>query len=217
LKDINPLALKPIVLNPRNSNLPASLKRAIRYALTVLQREYERYNSIKVAQGSKEQPLRRPSWMLKMSQGAAFDAVRDQVVKFCKKQWPFERDLEQGESSLTYWTRLEGQDQAQPLVVMFLSLFEVLPELIPFSPQHISVAIFSVHATSINNERTQSTVKWMSPALRRRQYVATVGRLILVRKDTMRKACDLSQAQCPFLTNHSHRTERSKKRAPGDS
>jgi hypothetical protein len=115
IKDLNPFTIQPLVLNPTNRDQPRSLKRVRKYLFHMLKAEYERHE--KTATNKDDAGLSRPSWMIRLSASAAFEALMDQLLRFIKGLWPFDRSLAPGESSLTWWRRLDRENAAQPLAV----------------------------------------------------------------------------------------------------
>jgi hypothetical protein len=114
IRDLNPLSIERIRIPAKNGatkarapptepELPDSVRRMGRFLLNMLRIEYER----------RQVPIAN------LSIADANMRLKDQIRKFLKAVYPFDRDLRPGESAYEWWVSLDQDrsNDAQPLAV----------------------------------------------------------------------------------------------------
>ncbi|KAL5536596.1 hypothetical protein ACEPAF_419 [Sanghuangporus sanghuang] len=163
VRDLNPLALQKLKIPARDSSgkllvkngtdtepqMPPSLRRAGTFLLGMLRTQYEN--------------LKIP--IVGLSAQDANVLLKQQLVKYTKAIYPFDRPFHDTDHAGGWWKQLDidRTNDAQPLAKLARTLFEVLPN-------------------SMVDERTASTIKWYNSRLRNRQQVPTLIRMTTIRQ-----------------------------------
>jgi hypothetical protein len=193
IRDLNPLAIQKITIPARsakgkpaakNETVPPSIQRLTNYLALMLKREFARFKHPHTGKKADPQPVPQPKWFTQLTPRRALELLVEQILKFSKSSYPFERKLEIDENPFQYWSRLKQEEAAQPLAVSIV-LCRHMHRLT--SHQTLAMNMFAVFPSSINDETTQSGITWLNSALRNQQKVATVGRLLLIRQYNMNR------------------------------
>ncbi|KAL5489773.1 hypothetical protein ACEPAI_4605 [Sanghuangporus weigelae] len=163
LRDLNPLVMQKLKIPARDGSgksmkadlsgaepsLPDSLRRTGTFLLGMLCAQY--------------QDLKMP--IAGLSAQEANGLLKQQVVKYVKGVYPFDRPFHDTDHAGEWWKNLDKDqlNDAQPLAKLARAIFEVLPN-------------------SMVDERMASTMKWYNSRLRSRQRVATLVRMTKVRQ-----------------------------------
>jgi hypothetical protein len=109
--------------------------------------------------------------------------LKEQIRKFLKAVYPFDRDLRPRESAYQWWVNLD-QDRSndtQPLAVS--TKYSTCPGLTNLvHAKRLGVAIFAIVPNSMVDEQTGSTFTWLNSHLRNRQQVKTLIRTVQIQK-----------------------------------
>ncbi|GJE84361.1 hypothetical protein PsYK624_004370 [Phanerochaete sordida] len=157
VKDLNPLTIAKVRIGgsasasgSQTSKVPELVKRAGNFLMDMAWTEYNVRERV----------------IAGLSQEAVVERLRDQVLRFVKGAYPFDREVFPSDGPQQWWDRLNvdqtPSNPAQPLAWLCSAMFALCPN-------------------SIADERTGSTFTWMNSYLRNRLEVPTLVRMTQLR------------------------------------
>ena len=148
------------------SDLPELVRRAGRFLLRILSREY--------TTGGREVPI------CELRYDQAVDLCKEQLLKFYRVEAPFNRPLYPNEGPREWWEALNTDRtyKTQPLAVCNISQLPMMEtDILVFCVKQLMTWIFGVTPNSMSDERTASYFTWQNSSLRGSQNVPTLVRM----------------------------------------
>jgi len=125
LKNINPLAIQPVIIHRANRDQPATASASVSDNTKTLKRiGTALMNMLKAEYEEKKQPIRG------VPAADAATQLRAQIRMYAQRKWPFDRPYNDNTTPMAWWKALSEHPDAQILAVSSFPPSRLLTTLI---------------------------------------------------------------------------------------